>query len=77
MTNYNEDDLITALTAIANGTLTKCKERDSGGTRLFRTLFKEGFITGSEQPHLNGFVLVDMALTPLGRRRLQSITTSP
>ena len=75
MTNFTKADLYAALSAIASGTLTKCSERGYNG--MLHTLYKEGYISGEVQPHLNGFVLTDILLTALGQQRHQSTLCVP
>ncbi|MBF8731949.1 hypothetical protein IRZ59_16045 [Pseudomonas guariconensis] len=72
MTNFNEDDLKAALTAIANGTVTQCKEKLANSSGLYQSLFNSRFITGIPAPTLNTFVLDDPRLTQLGRQCLES-----
>ncbi|WP_415769228.1 hypothetical protein [Pseudomonas sp. LB3P38] len=76
MTNYNEDDLKTALTAIANGTLTQCKEKFSTSNGLYQDLYKERFITGANCSTMDSFVLDGVSLTRKGQLCLESFATA-
>lgn len=75
MTDFNETDLHTALSSIAGGTLTQCRE-SIGANGLYHSLYEKRFITGTLIPTLNTFVLDEVALTPLGQRCLASFTSA-
>jgi hypothetical protein len=76
MTKFNEDDMKTSLTAIANGTLTQCKEKFSTSNGLYQALYKERFITGANWSNMDSFVLDGVSLTQRGRLCLESFTTA-
>ncbi|WP_194289160.1 hypothetical protein [Pseudomonas helleri] len=71
MTDFNETDVHAALTAIANGTLTQCKER-LNPSGLYRALHENRFIKGTISESLNFLSIDDVSLNLLGRRCLET-----
>lgn len=75
MTEFNEADLYAALTAIANRTVTQCKERINP-SGLYRALYDQRYITGVASESLNFLTIDGASLTLLGRRCLESFPAS-
>lgn len=69
MTNFTQDEIKAALTSIADGSTTECRERDDKG--IFKHLHTEKYITGTNAG-LNGFQLTNLALSPTGKQFLKS-----
>ena len=76
MTELTQDDLKAAITAIANGTLTQCKEKFSTSNGLYQALHKERFITGANWSTNDMFVLDGVSLTRKGQLCLESFATA-
>lgn len=70
MTDYTPHDIRAALTAIADGTVSDCRENDDQG--IFHYLYGHGYIDGV-RVGLNRFQLDDIVLTDVGHHYLASL----
>ena len=75
MTDFNETNMHAALTPIANGTMTQCKERINP-SGLYRALYDHRYITGAASESLNFLTIDDVSLTLLGYTFLDSFTAA-
>jgi hypothetical protein len=70
MTEFSPNEVRAALTAIADGTVSQCRENDDQG--IFRFLYGHGYIDGV-RVGLNRFQLDDIVLTDVGHQYLASL----
>jgi hypothetical protein len=69
MIEPTQDEIRAALTAIADGTVSHCRENEEG---VFHFLFGKGYIDGV-RVGLNRFQLDDIVLTDVGHQYLASL----
>ena len=70
MTEFTPHEIRAALTAIADGTISHCRELDEQG--IFHFLYGRGYIDGV-RVGLNRFQLDDIVLTDVGHQYLASL----